>query len=69
LAHGVAGHWVPVLIRAYYPMQFACVDPDMRTPLSGRPTDLSLGLLAKFFRGGHGAPSCQSIDKQLLIKI
>ncbi|WP_429032686.1 hypothetical protein [Bradyrhizobium sp. I1.14.4] len=60
---------MPVLIRAYYPMQFACVDLDMRTPLPGRPTDLSLGLFAEFFRGGHGKPSFQSIGKQLLIEI
>ncbi|PDT68514.1 hypothetical protein CO675_39210 [Bradyrhizobium sp. C9] len=49
-------------------MQFACVDLDMRTPLSGGPTDLSFGLFAEFFRGGHGAPSFQLNDKQLLIR-
>jgi hypothetical protein len=37
-------------------MQLACIDLDMRPPLSSRPSDLSLGLFAEFFRGGHGAP-------------
>jgi hypothetical protein len=68
LAEGVARHWVFVVIRAYYSMQFTCVDLDMRTSLSGRTSDLSLRLFAEFLCGGHGAPSLQFIDKKLLIK-